>query len=156
MTLGWWNCPIVAASCKNLTLSNSLALSCSIFTATSCEPESECQMPLCTCPNRPDPRWLIVLCRRYRLTHLVNKNSIEYFRSKSILNLLPRNFSESPLSQLFIDVVTVRPRIPKGSTFHEELLLLQFQVGVLKEQTDLNFDADRTLELVGWLVSYSM
>ena len=152
MTLGWWNWPIVAASCKNLTLSTSFALSCSIFTATSFKPESECQMPLCTCPNRPDPRWPIVLCRQYSLTHSVNKNRTKYFCSKSILNLLSRNFSESFLSQLLIDVVTVHPRIPKGSTFNEELLLLQFQVGVLKDQTDLNFDVDCTLT-VCWLVN---
>ena len=60
-TLGWWNCPMMAASCKNFTFSVSSASSVNVFTAISFGPAGEYHSPLLTCPNWPDPRWLINL-----------------------------------------------------------------------------------------------
>ena len=54
-TLGWWNCPLMAASCRNLTFSVSLASSFSIFTATSLDPPERSHTPFMTLPNWPEP-----------------------------------------------------------------------------------------------------
>ena len=62
MMFGWWNCPMMAASCRNLTLSPSLAPPSIVFTATSSfitwsePPWPEDKYPLYTLPNAPLPR----------------------------------------------------------------------------------------------------
>ena len=56
-TLGWWNWPMMAASCRNLTLSIMVALDLSVLIATSrgLWRSSRCHSPRCTLPNWPDP-----------------------------------------------------------------------------------------------------
>ena len=60
-TLGCLNCPLMAASCRNLTLSSCEALDCSVFTATSTAPVGDCHIPLFTVPNWPEPRCSVIL-----------------------------------------------------------------------------------------------
>ena len=60
-TLGCLNCPLIAASCRNLTLSSCDALDCSVFTATSTAPAGDCHIPLFTVPNWPEPRCCVIL-----------------------------------------------------------------------------------------------
>ena len=54
-TLGWLNCPLMAASWRNLTFSCSEAPGWSCLTATSMAPIGLSQTPLFTVPNSPDP-----------------------------------------------------------------------------------------------------
>ena len=63
-TLGCLNCPLMAASCRNLTLSSCEALDCSVFTATSTAPAGDCHIPLFTVPNWPEPRCSVILKKR--------------------------------------------------------------------------------------------
>ena len=60
-TLGCQNCPLMAASCKNLTLSCSEEPSFSTFTATSLDPPERSHTPFITVPNCPDPSWSLTL-----------------------------------------------------------------------------------------------
>ena len=53
---GCANCPMMAASRRNLTLSSGTALELSILMATSWEWPPCCHTPLVTVPNSPDPR----------------------------------------------------------------------------------------------------
>ena len=53
---GCANCPMMAASLRNLTLSSGVALELSILMATSWEWPPCCHTPLWTVPNSPDPR----------------------------------------------------------------------------------------------------
>jgi len=55
-TLGCLNWPLMAASCRNFTLSASDVPPFSILIATSSCPISDCHLPLFTTPNWPDPR----------------------------------------------------------------------------------------------------
>ena len=55
-TLGWWNWPIMAASCRNFTLSSSEVLSLSVLIATGTDPVGVVHTPLLTVPNCPDPK----------------------------------------------------------------------------------------------------
>ncbi len=60
-TLGCRNCPMMAASWRNLTLSAAGASGLSVFTA-SCRVLLEMDhMPLHTCPNCPDPNCSMML-----------------------------------------------------------------------------------------------
>ena len=54
-TLGCLNCPLMAASWRNLTFSSSEAPGWSCFTATSMAPIGLSQTPWFTVPNSPDP-----------------------------------------------------------------------------------------------------
>ena len=60
-TLGCLNCPLMAASRRNLTLSFSSDPSFSVFTATSTAPVGDCHIPLFTVPNWPEPRCSVIL-----------------------------------------------------------------------------------------------
>ena len=60
-TLECLNCPLMAASCRNLTLSSCEVLDCSVFTATSTAPAGDCHIPLFTVPNWPEPRCSVIL-----------------------------------------------------------------------------------------------
>ena len=53
--LGWWNCLLMVASCKNLTFSSSAAESFNVLIATSLVPLGELHTPLSTVPKLPDP-----------------------------------------------------------------------------------------------------
>ena len=53
--LGCLNWPLMAASCRNLTVSFSEVPSCSTFTATSTHAFPSCHTPLFTVPNCPEP-----------------------------------------------------------------------------------------------------
>ena len=55
MTWGWWNCPMMAASCKSFTRLTLLSLVTRVFTATSVTPLGDFKVPLLTLPNCPDP-----------------------------------------------------------------------------------------------------
>lgn len=56
-TFGWWNCPMMAASLMNFTLSFSPAPSLKVFRATSIMlPFGVLHVPLFTFPNSPHPR----------------------------------------------------------------------------------------------------
>ena len=46
--LGWWNWPLMAASCRNLTIFSSEVSTFSVFTATSTGPSKESHTPLFT------------------------------------------------------------------------------------------------------------
>ena len=63
-TLECLNCPLMAASCRNLTLSSCEALDCSVFTATSTAPAGDCHIPLFTVPNWPEPRCSVILKKK--------------------------------------------------------------------------------------------
>ena len=54
-TLGCQNCPLMAASCRNFTVSSSVEPSLSILTATSLELPGRSHVPFITVPNWPEP-----------------------------------------------------------------------------------------------------
>ena len=56
-TLGWLNCPMMAASCRNLTVSSSVVFGFSVFTAISIVQPENFHSPLHTWPNCPDPNF---------------------------------------------------------------------------------------------------
>ncbi len=60
-TLGCRNCPMMAASWRNLTLSISEAIGCRVLTATSIDSTLVVHTPMLTVPNWPEPRCLIIL-----------------------------------------------------------------------------------------------
>ena len=62
-TLGWKNCPMMAASCRNFTLSDFITLGLSVFTATSSGRgfAGKFQTALFTLPNCPEPKWPVIL-----------------------------------------------------------------------------------------------
>lgn len=62
---GCLNCPMMAASWRNLTVSFSDALLLSILTAMSRSPWSVCHTPLATFPNCPEPRCPVILSLFY-------------------------------------------------------------------------------------------
>ena len=68
-TLGCLNWPLMAASCRNLTLSSCEALDCSVFTATSTVPAGDCHIPLFTVPNWPEPRCSVILKKRFAVKY---------------------------------------------------------------------------------------
>ena len=63
MTLGWENCPMMATSWRNLTLSSSPEFSFSSFIATVMvpRPPEDCHSPFWTFPNCPEPRKPVIL-----------------------------------------------------------------------------------------------
>ena len=61
-TLGCRNWPMMAPSCRNLTLSSSLADDLRVFMATSSVELGLCHTPLLTVPNCPEPRHSVALC----------------------------------------------------------------------------------------------
>ena len=63
-TFGCRNCPMMAASCRNLILSSSVIFGFSVFTATSIVPVDSCHSPLFTVPNCPAPKCSTILCKR--------------------------------------------------------------------------------------------
>ena len=66
-TLGWLNCPMMAASCRNLTLSSSFTPGFRVLTATGTSPSGDRHTPLSTVPNWPEPRWSTTLHRGHGL-----------------------------------------------------------------------------------------
>ena len=73
-TLGWLNCPMMAASCRNLTLSSSFTPGFRVLTATGTSPSGDHHTPLSTVPNWPEPRWSTTLHREHGL--MWNKQSM--------------------------------------------------------------------------------
>ena len=65
-TLGCLNCPLMAASWRNLTVSASGEPGFSVFNATSIVPIGEYQYPLWTSPNWPDPSAPMTLSKQGR------------------------------------------------------------------------------------------
>ena len=63
--LAWWNCPMMAASCRNLTFSTSDASFFSVFMATSTGPSGELHTPFSTHPNCPEPRCSPILIQHH-------------------------------------------------------------------------------------------
>ena len=61
-TFGCLNWPMMAPSCRNLTLSSSLADDLRVFMATSSGELGLCHTPLLTVPNWPEPRHSVALC----------------------------------------------------------------------------------------------
>ena len=120
--LGWWNWPMMAASCRNLTFSFSEASTLSVFMATSTSPPGECHIPLSTLPKCPEPRWPVGL-KQTAVT--IWNPSLDTF---SILDLLSYNFSKFPLSQLFIDTATVAARLPVYCCLLKETQLLYMSI----------------------------
>jgi len=68
----YWDChiliPIIAASCRNFSLSSCEALDCRVFTATSMAPAGDCHISLFTVPNWPEPRCSVILKAVYKTT----------------------------------------------------------------------------------------
>ena len=60
-TFGCLNCPLMAASWRNLIFSASVAPGWSCLTATSTAPMGLCHTPMLTTPNWPEPRALVIL-----------------------------------------------------------------------------------------------
>ena len=60
-TLGWLNCPIMAASWRSFTFSSSGEFVVTILTAMPIGPFGDCHTPSLTVPNCPDPRCLVIL-----------------------------------------------------------------------------------------------
>ena len=56
MTLGWKNCPMMAASCRSFTLLTFFSFVTRDFTAASITPFGDFHVPLLTFPNCPDPK----------------------------------------------------------------------------------------------------
>ena len=61
MMLGWKNWPMMAASWRNLTISNSELPTLSFFKAASVGPHGASHTPLSTVPNCPAPKFPVIL-----------------------------------------------------------------------------------------------
>ena len=114
--LGWWNCPMMAASCRNLTFSSSEASGRSVLIATSTGPSGESHTPLSTRPNCPDPRGHVVL---WSLKHL---NYFEGFGVMLLLDTLPDDLPVPLLCQLLIDTGSILPGCPVNIILSKEVL----------------------------------
>ena len=106
--LGWWNWPMMAASCRNFTFSPSGDSSFKVLMATSTGSPGECHTPLLTHPNCPEPSLVVVL----------QSNRMQYEQSWhydfiSILYLISCYLPESFASKLLIDTRAVISRCPK-------------------------------------------
>ena len=66
MTLGWENCPMMAASWRSFTLPTFFSFMTRVFTATSITPFGDFHVPLLTFPNWPDPKSSSILTKRAR------------------------------------------------------------------------------------------
>ncbi len=85
---GWWNWPLMAASCRNLTSSSSVALLFKVLMATSISFLLKVHFPFATLPNCPDPIFFTTLhnCDKSVLIIVFSK-WIDYLSFTSILSV---------------------------------------------------------------------